>query len=737
MGVALVVVGEGNAGEDFCGGGVEAGEVDFCVEGVGVVFESGLIGGDGVGGGVGDEGGVIAPAWVPEEGGEVDGPGVGGLGGGEVELAVVGIESGGGVAVVRGENGPGGGGELAGGAGDEVEKTGFGGGEEGAGVGGIAGKLEAFRIDGGFGVEDFAFSGLGGGEADEAFANEAATGTVVEVFEGGDPGDGHASLCPDGNGDARAVVGEGAGLPVEEKDVGLGEAFSENDAVAVRAEEGAEDVAGLVEQGTDATGVGGIEAHEEEVGALGGDVGGAGSGAFSPDDFDAASLGDGIKVRERNGGGRGWDGGGFAGGQEQEEGGAEETGGHGSKMGEISLLPSTGAPAFLAHLHPQASPMSTAIYNRKNPCLARLSKAVKLSAAESPKDTRHYELSLEGSGMEFEPGDSLAVLPTNDPELVEEVLAALGWTGAEAVNDLEAKPTTLREALISSCALTVIDKKFLAAIVAKAGEAATELAALLAPEQKEALASHLYGREVIDFLLEYPQAKFEPQEFVSTQKKVLIRLYSISSSLKAHPDAVHLTVATVRYESRGRKRLGVASTFLAERVDATTLIPTFINPGKGFRLPAPTDATPIIMCGPGTGIAPFRAFLQERAATKAAGKAWLFFGEISRATDYFYEEEWNAYLASGVLKRLDLAFSRDQAQKLYVQHKMVEAAAEMYAWLEEGAIFYVCGDASRMAADVDRALHQVLETAGGKSPDEAQAYVAKMKEDKRYRRDVY
>jgi sulfite reductase (NADPH) flavoprotein alpha-component len=339
--------------------------------------------------------------------------------------------------------------------------------------------------------------------------------------------------------------------------------------------------------------------------------------------------------------------------------------------------------------------------------------------------------------MTFEPGDSLAVLPTNDLALVDELLGVLGASGTEAVTDLDAKATTLREALISSCAITIPDKKLLTALAAKAGEPAQFLTDILLPENKESLVNYLYGREVIDLLLAFPQAKFEPQEFIATQKKLQIRLYSISSSLAAHPDEVHLTVATVRYESHGRQRLGVASTFLAERITASTEIPTFINPGKGFRLPAADDATPIIMCGPGTGIAPFRAFMQERAATKAVGKAWLFFGEISRNTDYFYEAEWNDYLASGVLTRLDVAFSRDQAQKIYVQHKIIEAAAELYAWLEAGAIFYVCGDASRMANDVDQALHRVIETAGGKTPEEAVAYMAALKEQKRYRRDVY
>ncbi|MBP7949314.1 MAG: sulfite reductase subunit alpha [Verrucomicrobiales bacterium] len=381
--------------------------------------------------------------------------------------------------------------------------------------------------------------------------------------------------------------------------------------------------------------------------------------------------------------------------------------------------------------------MSAPVFNRKNPCIARLKRAVKLSAETSPKDTRHFELDLAGSGMTFEPGDSLAVLPTNDPALAEEVLAALGHGGEEPVTDLDNRPVTLREALFSSCAITIPDKKFLQAIVSKCGAAAGELEALLAPERKEDLQKRLYGREVIDFLLEYPQAKFEPQEFVGLQKKVQVRLYSISSSLKAHPDQVHLTVATVRYASHGRNRKGVASTFLTERITADTPIPTFINPGKGFRLPPPDAETPIIMCGPGTGIAPFRAFVQERQATGAKGKAWLFFGEISRHTDFFYENEWADHLNNGTLTRLDTAFSRDQSEKIYVQHRIREAAADLYAWLEEGAIFYVCGDAARMALDVDKALHDVIQTAGGKTPDQAAEYMEKLKSEKRYRRDVY
>lgn len=382
--------------------------------------------------------------------------------------------------------------------------------------------------------------------------------------------------------------------------------------------------------------------------------------------------------------------------------------------------------------------MSTApAFNLKNPCPATMKVARKLSREGSPKDTRHYEIDLRGSGLTFEPGDSLAVLPTNCPELVGDILKAQGWSGTEAVEDLNKKPTTLREALTNTCNLAAADKKFLHAIVTKTSNA-PELAKLLEPERKEQLEAHLHGRELIDFLHDFPDAKFEPQEFVSLCKKLLIRLYSISSSLKANPDSVHLTVATVRYHTFGRDRKGVASTFLAERVTLNeTVIPTFIKEGKGFRLPAADDATPVIFCGPGTGIAPFRSFLQERDATQAKGKAWLFFGEVSSKTDFFYEEEFDAYLKSGVLTKLTTAFSRDQAEKIYVQHRIVEHAKELWEWLEAGAIFYICGDASRMAVDVDQALHKVVETAGGKTPEEAAEYIEQLRKDKRYRRDVY
>lgn len=375
------------------------------------------------------------------------------------------------------------------------------------------------------------------------------------------------------------------------------------------------------------------------------------------------------------------------------------------------------------------------VYNLKNPFVARLKRSYVLTGEGAAKNTQHYEIDLTGSGMEFLPGDSLALLATNDPHLVDLLLKTLKFTGEEIVKNAKAVDVPIRQALIESYSITEVDNKLLRALSEKAGD--SKLLELTTPEMKEALKNYLWGKDVLDVVGENPAVTFEPQEFVGLLKKLNVRLYSISSSLKAHPEQVHLTVATVRYESHGRMRGGVCSTFLADRVGPDTPLPTFITAGKGFRLPAPEEDTPIIMVGPGTGIAPFRAFLQERQVTKAKGKAWLFFGEINKATCFFYEKEWEAYLADGTLTKLDTAFSRDQELKLYVQHKLLENSKEVYAWLEEGAIFYICGDASRMAADVDNALREIVAKEGGKSPEEVNAYMDNLKTTKRYRRDVY
>ena len=375
-----------------------------------------------------------------------------------------------------------------------------------------------------------------------------------------------------------------------------------------------------------------------------------------------------------------------------------------------------------------------ALYSRKNPFPAKLKTNRKLTKEGSAKDTRHFEIVLEGSGIQYEVGDSLGVFPTNNPALVEEILGVLGFTGEEQVPDTAGNPVTIREALTRFYVITEMDKKLLAAIAEKDPMAAHFLP-MVTPEGRAELEAYFWGREVIDPLLAHPAAKFTPEEFVKCLRKLQPRLYSIASSQKAHPTEVHLTVAAVRYESNGRKREGVCSTFLADRAGEGPA-PVFVHTAKHFRVPE-DPATHVIMVGPGTGIAPFMAFLQERKATAATGKNWLFFGDQKAATDFLYREELEAWQKEGVLHKLSTAFSRDQAEKIYVQHRMLEAAEELYAWLEQGAYFYICGDASRMAKDVDTALHKVVETAGGKSPEEAAAYVEELKKSKRYRKDVY
>ncbi|HTI99264.1 MAG TPA: sulfite reductase [NADPH] flavoprotein alpha-component, partial [Dongiaceae bacterium] len=268
------------------------------------------------------------------------------------------------------------------------------------------------------------------------------------------------------------------------------------------------------------------------------------------------------------------------------------------------------------------------------------------------------------------------------------------------------------------------------------GQHSAAIRQLLAVESREPLRQWLWGRDVLDLLQQLAPVQLAPGEFVGLLKRLAPRLYSISSSPRAHAGEVHLTVNIVRHASYGRVHRGVASTFLAERADENTPVPVYIQSAHGFRLPVSGD-TPIIMVGPGTGVAPFRGFLHERRATGARGRNWLFFGEQRAATDFYYAEELQPMVADGHLTRLDTAFSRDQEQKVYVQHRLLEQAAAVWAWLQDGAHFYVCGDASRMAKDVDAALHRIAETAGSLSPEAAAEYFRKLKADKRYQRDVY
>jgi sulfite reductase (NADPH) flavoprotein alpha-component len=374
-------------------------------------------------------------------------------------------------------------------------------------------------------------------------------------------------------------------------------------------------------------------------------------------------------------------------------------------------------------------------YSRANPFPARLLVNRRLSGPDSAKDTRHFEIDLHGWGLSYEAGDSLAVYATNDSELVDEIILAIGVTGDEQVSPPKGAPTSLREALLRDYGITQPTPKFLKAITARANSS-TLLKDLLHTERKEDLDRYLWGMEVIDFLNEHPSAKFTPQEFVGFLTKLQPRLYSVASSLKAYPDQVHFIVDVIRYESHGRVRKGVCSSFLAERADDVP-VPVFPSVAKHFHLPENPD-TPIIMVGPGTGVAPFRAYLQERKAVGAKGKNWLFFGSQHQHCDFAYRDEFEAFKKEGILTRLDCAWSRDQPEKIYVQHHLMENAAEIWKWLDgEGAHFFVCGDARRMAKDVDATLRQIVQKQGGKNTGEANGYVEKLKSDKRYKRDVY
>ena len=374
-------------------------------------------------------------------------------------------------------------------------------------------------------------------------------------------------------------------------------------------------------------------------------------------------------------------------------------------------------------------------YSRANPFPARLLVNRRLSGPDSAKDTRHFEIDLTGCGLSYEAGDSLAVYATNDSELVDEIILAIGATGDEQVSPPKGAPTSLREALLRDYGITQPTPKFLKAITARANSS-TLLKDLLHPERKEDLDRYLWGMEVIDFLNEHPSAKFTPQEFVGLLTKLQPRLYSVASTLKAYPEQVHFIVDVIRYESHGRIRKGVASSFLAERANDVP-VPVFPSVAKHFHLPENPD-TPIIMVGPGTGIAPFRAYLQERKAVGAKGKNWLFFGSQHQHCDFAYRDEFEAFKKEGILTRLDCAWSRDQPEKIYVQHRLMENAHEIWKWLDaEGAHFFVCGDARRMAKDVDATLRKIVQEQGGKNFEEANEYVEKLKSDKRYKRDVY
>jgi sulfite reductase (NADPH) flavoprotein alpha-component len=380
---------------------------------------------------------------------------------------------------------------------------------------------------------------------------------------------------------------------------------------------------------------------------------------------------------------------------------------------------------------------SVTVFSRKNPFPSRLLKRRKLDGPGSEKETFHYEYSLEQSGLVFEVGDSLGVFPANAPERAEEILTLLGFTGEELVTGTSGESIPVRTALLRERTITTPSRQFVQ-MVAERIPAARFLLEYCDLNQRAKLDSYLWGRHVVDFLIEYPELrnKISPSELVTVLSKLQPRLYSIASSLKRYPEAAHLLVTNVGFVSYGRSRKGVCTSFMSERIDEATRVPVFIHTAKHFRLPADPAAS-IIMIGVGTGLAPYRAYLQEREAIGAPGKNWLFFGEQRRSANFYHEKEFAEYGASGLLTRFDTAFSRDQSQKIYVQHRMRELGGEIWAWLQEGAYLYLCGDAERMAPDVDAALQAIAEEQGGMSKEAAAEYMAGLRSEKRYRRDVY
>ena len=386
------------------------------------------------------------------------------------------------------------------------------------------------------------------------------------------------------------------------------------------------------------------------------------------------------------------------------------------------------------------TPRAASPYSRKNPFLAELTGHDRLTKAGSLKDTRHFVVNLAGSGLSYRPGDSLGAFGRNSPELVDEVIALLGFAPEAAVNDPKGQPTKLREALLRDYTINRANRKMMAALAERIpqGEQRNRLMELV--DNSDALSEYIDTRDYVDILKEFNEARFQsPTAFLSQLSPVVPRLYSIASSLQAHPDEAHLCITVVRYETHGRAKKGLASGFFADHSDMFVKnIPVYVQESRTFRLPK-DGSTDIIMCGPGVGLAPFRAFLEQRILDGATGRNWLFFGEQHRATDFLYGGELMDYHQKGKLNRLELAFSRDQSYRIYVQHRMMEAAKELWSWLQRGAYFYVCGDARHMAKDVHQALIDIAQKEGGLSAKAAAEYVniTLMKTEKRYLRDVY
>ncbi len=370
-------------------------------------------------------------------------------------------------------------------------------------------------------------------------------------------------------------------------------------------------------------------------------------------------------------------------------------------------------------------------YSRKNPFYAEVLENINLNGRGSNKETRHLELSIEGANFHFEPGDSIGIQPENDEQLVSALLTALEFNPETEVTVLD-EAITIKQALQKKLEITVLSKPLLEKVSAYTKH--PEFLKLL--EEPNAWKDYAEGRDLLDVVEDFAPFTWSAQQFVEMLRKIPARLYSIASSQKANSEEVHLTISKVSYETNGRQRLGVCSGSISERIQPGDTLPIYVHKNPNFRLPENED-TPIIMIGAGTGVAPYRAFLEEREELGIEGKAWLIFGDQHFVTDFLYQTDWQRWLASGTLSQMHVAFSRDTEKKVYVQHKLQEHAASFYEWLEQGAVIYVCGDKKSMAADVDATIHQIIEQQGQKTPEEAKSFVKELKQQKRYQRDVY
>ncbi|QOV29613.1 assimilatory sulfite reductase (NADPH) flavoprotein subunit [Vibrio diabolicus] len=399
-------------------------------------------------------------------------------------------------------------------------------------------------------------------------------------------------------------------------------------------------------------------------------------------------------------------------------------------LGKVKDTLSSGTEADVLQLPVGQAVTAHSPYNKQNPYTATLLTSQKITGRDSGKDVRHIEIDLEGSGLTYQPGDALGVWFENSSELANAILGKVGLSGVETV-EVDGESLSIHSALVSKYEITTSNPQ----LITKFAELSDSKKLQKLVEDKDKLREYSANTQIVDVLAE-KKTKLTADELIGLLRRLTPRLYSIASSQEEVDEEVHLTVALVEYEQNDEKRYGGASSFLAQRLEEGDEVKVFVEHNNNFKLPE-DDSTPIIMVGPGTGIAPFRSFIQERENRDAEGKNWLFFGDRTFTQDFLYQVEWQKYLKSGVLSRLDVAFSRDQVEKVYVQHRILENAAQVWQWIQEGAYIYVCGDATRMAKDVHDALVIVAEQEGKMPRDDAEQFINDLRKAKRYQRDVY